>query len=99
MCLVSDLHTYQPFWRWNEWSTGNVRKVKDYGFLVIVNGMKPELAKEKSQEYFKSKVLAELKISEERIQLNELHRKLESIESQLQMLKEKKLKTFWRNSK
>jgi hypothetical protein len=43
--------------------------------------------------------LAELKGSEEKNQLNKWYRKQESIESQLQMLKEKKLKSLWINSK
>jgi hypothetical protein len=35
--------------------------------------MKPELSKENAREYFKSKILTELKGSEEKNQINELH--------------------------
>jgi phage gp16-like protein len=40
-----------------------------------------KISQRKSTRIFKSKVLAKLKRSEEKIQLNELHRKQESIES------------------
>jgi hypothetical protein len=68
------------------------KKGKCGGFAAIINDIKPELAKEKAQEYFKRKILAELKRSEEKNQFNLLHRKHESIELQLQMLKRKNQK-------